>query len=313
MSHEHDHGTGTGHDHPATFTEVIRRGFPADQLTGQQQAYRAKTKHLPQARRGAAAARAAVTTRKDQKDLSDAEKTAFKNAVQRLVTEGTYEALTRHHMDMSHMMHGSMGFVGLLRFLAWHRRYLLEFERELQRVDGALRPGAAPLGVPYWNWPDPFPAWMEDFLPATIPDSGDTPPPRQNAAPPPKASAADLGIILTGFAGQLPGEPVNDYVRFTYGLEGFGSRPDGTSLPAHNHGHGWIGGIMNNTSTSPTDPMFWLHHAEVDRLWSLWQQDHPDLVPPLAGDDRIMDPWTESYDDLVDISSLGYQYEPPAR
>jgi len=80
----------------------------------------------------------------------------------------------------------------------------------------------------------------------------------------------DLDLIVNHFAAQntqIPGE--NDYAKFTYGLEGWGQRTNGTPLPAHNHGHAWIGGIMNNTSTSPTDPIFWLHHAEVDRLWQI--------------------------------------------
>ncbi|MFK5283783.1 tyrosinase family protein, partial [Lacticaseibacillus paracasei] len=56
---------------------------------------------------------------------------------------------------------------------------------------------------------------------------------------------------------------------------------NGTGLPAHNHGHSWIGGIMNNTVTSPTDPMFWLHHSEVDRLWQIWRQSNPAPGPNL--------------------------------
>jgi tyrosinase len=80
-------------------------------------------------------------------------------------------------------------------------------------------------------------------------------------------------------------------------------------LPAHNHGHAWIGGIMNNTSTSPTDPIFWMHHAEVDRLWEIWRQTNPAPAPPLVDTDRIMDPWAESYDDLLDIAALGYAHD----
>jgi len=34
--------------------------------------------------------------------------------------------------------------------------------------------------------------------------------------------------------------------------------------------HGFMGAYM-----SPVDPVFWLHHANVDRLWWLWQQRNP--------------------------------------
>ncbi|KAK7952804.1 uncharacterized protein PG986_008532 [Apiospora aurea] len=29
------------------------------------------------------------------------------------------------------------------------------------------------------------------------------------------------------------------------------------------------------TFTAPNDPVFWLHHTQVDRLWALWQQRNP--------------------------------------
>jgi tyrosinase len=213
-------------------------------------------------------------------------------------------------MDMSHNMHGSMGTTGLYRFLAWHRRYLIEFEKALGVADSALRPGAAPLTAPYWRWQDPFPAWLANFLPAKVPGTATTPPPRKNAAPPAKATAADIDLILHQFAIQQTGiSGQNDYAKFTFGLEGFGRRPNGSPLPGHNQGHAWVGGIMNNTSTSPTDPIFWLHHAEVDRIWEIWRQANPTPAPPLQGANRVMDPWPESYDQLLAPATFGYKYD----
>jgi tyrosinase len=314
---DHSHHTG-GHEHPRTFDEVIARGFPHGQLEALRRAHADRVRARATALAPASAApplapAAAVVTRKGAGStaFTPAEQVAFRNAVAQLVEEGKYQELIGHHMDMTHNMHGSMGDIGLYRFLGWHRRYLIEFERELQRADALLRPTATErLGVPYWRWQDPFPAWLAGFLPAPDPESGSAPPARKNAAPPAKANAADLDIIVNQFAGQdtqLPGE--NDYTKFTYGLEGWGLRPNGTSLPAHNHGHAWVGGIMNNTMTSPTDPVFWLHHAEVDRLWEAWRQANPTPGPLLTGTDRVMDPWAESYDGLLDISALGYAYD----
>ncbi|KAK0717690.1 hypothetical protein B0T26DRAFT_645568, partial [Lasiosphaeria miniovina] len=39
----------------------------------------------------------------------------------------------------------------------------------------------------------------------------------------------------------------------------------------HIAGHWGVGGIMSNTMLSPGDPLFYLHHAWLDRLWWLWQ------------------------------------------
>ena len=307
MDHSHHPG-----GHPETFDEVIARGFPREQLESLAKANKARPRPAPRtARLTRATAAVAAAVRQDQAGLPAAERTAFQNAIVRLVEEGKYLELIQAHMDMSHNMHGTMGEVGLYRFLAWHRRYLVEFERELQRVDAILRPSATQkLGVPYWRWQDPFPAWLAGFLPAKDPDSGNTPPPRKNAPPPDKADADDLDIIVNQFSIQEPGlSGENDYTKFTYGIEGWGLRPDGSGLPAHNHGHSWIGGIMNNVVTSPTDPMFWLHHAEIDRLWEIWRQTNPTPKPLLSGSDLIMDPWAESYDDLLDIAALGYGYD----
>ncbi len=38
----------------------------------------------------------------------------------------------------------------------------------------------------------------------------------------------------------------------------------------HNSVHGAIGGNMGDTATAGNDPVFWLHHANVDRLWDAW-------------------------------------------
>jgi hypothetical protein len=45
--------------------------------------------------------------------------------------------------------------------------------------------------------------------------------------------------------------------------------------------HFWFGGQshMANPAVSPNDPMFWMHHANVDRLWALWQRDGHEVPP----------------------------------
>lgn len=52
--------------------------------------------------------------------------------------------------------------------------------------------------------------------------------------------------------------------------------PDGTIvLELHNQAHAWIGGDMLNVNVSPNDPVFFLHHCNVDRLWAIWQEKNP--------------------------------------
>ena len=33
-----------------------------------------------------------------------------------------------------------------------------------------------------------------------------------------------------------------------------------------------IGGLMGDPHTATRDPVFWLHHANIDRIWWLWTQ-----------------------------------------
>ena len=54
--------------------------------------------------------------RKDQALFNDELKTAFRNAVEKMVDDGDYLDLVRIHMDMTHNMHGSMGATGLFGF-----------------------------------------------------------------------------------------------------------------------------------------------------------------------------------------------------
>ena len=44
----------------------------------------------------------------------------------------------------------------------------------------------------------------------------------------------------------------------------------------HGAGHNGVGGDMIDFFTSPGDPIFYLHHAQIDRLWTLWQQLEPE-------------------------------------
>ncbi|KAF1812874.1 Di-copper centre-containing protein [Eremomyces bilateralis CBS 781.70] len=43
----------------------------------------------------------------------------------------------------------------------------------------------------------------------------------------------------------------------------------------HGGGHFTIGGLNNDPFASPGDPVFFLHHANLDRLWTIWQSQNP--------------------------------------
>jgi tyrosinase len=83
---------------------------------------------------------------------------------------------------------------------------------------------------------------------------------------------------------------------------GFRNRLEGFLGPGlHNQVHRWVGGDMGPAS-SPNDPVFFLHHCNVDRIWEGWmhangRQYQPDQNAPLALlGHRIDDPLVSPFD-----------------
>lgn len=89
----------------------------------------------------------------------------------------------------------------------------------------------------------------------------------------------------------------------------------------HPPGHRWTGGSMAK-GDSPLDPLFYLHHCNLDRLWSIWQINNPKLdqyehTGKLAGNDRVEAarvPLNEKMiggatpASMLDHAALGYTY-----
>lgn len=44
--------------------------------------------------------------------------------------------------------------------------------------------------------------------------------------------------------------------------------------------HNAVGGLMGGFNTAGLDPIFWLHHANIDRLWAVWRKMNPLHVDP---------------------------------
>lgn len=222
----------------------------------------------------------ATYTRKDQASLSDLEHQRFLCAFNVLLSNGTFGQLVDIHAQ-PHQMHGTE------RFLPWHRIYLLQLEWALQ----SLHPDVT---LPYWDWTQPgeqsIPAWLAGVTPTVVT-------PTQtivvNRFPQSQASLATLASNIPSIMAETA------FSSFTSMLEG-----------VHGGVHVWVGGSMASIPTAPADPLFWMHHANIDRLWWVWQSSPAGTgkSPSLSGPAAVMDPWAYTETDTRSITALGYDY-----
>lgn len=103
------------------------------------------------------------------------------------------------------------------------------------------------------------------------------------------------------------------------------SEQKGAPHDMHNAVHVYTGGMWEDAAgdlqagtmlfnTSTADPVFWLHHANVDRLWAVWQAEHGVPFPADAAGytpASTMWPWFDrAIGSLESTAALGYAYEP---
>lgn len=242
-------------------------------------------------------------------------------------------------------------------FLPWHRGYLLALEK-LIRHEIELQNGPHETwALPYWNyfgsgqnvlpfefrardWPDGTndnPLFVEqrwgrlggskpfDVQSQTNLDPLNDP----EFSGPGRGGSAGFGGIETGFnhGGGTNGELENDPHNIIHGLVG-GSNPtqtfsNGQPLP----------GLMSHPLTAGIDPIFYLHHGNIDRLWESWNkfpagkpvnsptdwQNPTDTKwlkgPASIGDRAFAMPnpdktkWAYTPEQMQDIAGLGYEYD----
>jgi FtsP/CotA-like multicopper oxidase with cupredoxin domain/peroxiredoxin len=178
-------------------------------------------------------------------------------------------------------------------FIAWHRAFLLEFEREIQKK-------FPDVALPYWVMTEDSPIFTEDFMGANDIKTGGKPmPARFSPDNPLYGWTADIDGAhdepVQRFAvDRVPGNPgvpkfATDSTLFQlttyskYPGPGRGGFVDAMESNPHNNGHNWVGPWMQNCQTSPRDPIFWVFHTGLDRQWAHWQYLQNRFDPAGAG------------------------------
>ncbi|GAB7045578.1 FG-GAP-like repeat-containing protein [Catenuloplanes indicus] len=208
-------------------------------------------------------------------------------------------------------------------FLPWHRGYLYWFE-EIVRAEVIAQGGPADWALPYWNYAVPGRAALPPaFRERTMPDGSPNPlfvadrnPSMNNGATlPSTATTAARAMAHTTFvpppAPGFGGGRTTPQHFFNLGGE--------LEFTPHNGIHVLIGGWMGDPDLAALDPIFWLHHANIDRLWSSWLALGGGRADPADTDWRNQSwPFHDADGDRVTVTNaqmvdtalhLGYVYQ----
>jgi len=186
-------------------------------------------------------------------------------------------------------------------FLPWHRASLYRLEQALQdRVPGVT--------LPWWDWPttrripEPFDVEEVDGQPNTLFKSETlaTAADRREGRPVIEETFR-LGEDFTDLPTTDEVEAVlqtTTFIDFSDALEGL-----------HDSVHVVVNGTMGDFAYAAFDPVFWVHHCMVDRIWWLWQRDNRiNAVPTRDWEDIVLEPYNMTVRDTLIANALGYEY-----
>ena len=216
-----------------------------------------------------------VRVRKNATKLSDAERDRFVHAFAAVNNSGTgvFQDFRDMHVESTYLeQHRGV------HFLPWHRAYLLDLERELQKVD-------ASVSLHYWRFDEPASyLFSADFIGQTtqVFEGG------LGQAVQFSAGHPLSGWVTDGQPGIIRSAYFNTQTESAPGVTGFAlidqlatlnlgdSYAEFMRMEGSPHGaaHVSFGGSVSNPVTAPKDPLFFMLHANVDRLWALWQWVH---------------------------------------
>ena len=294
----------------------------------------------------------AQLTNEEKIQLIDAFKAMKEVPSQYDESSNAYDYFVQLHVD-AFTAHGNNHPHGSPHFLPWHREFLHRFESEMRRAYKEKHNRDEPLAIPYWNWTNPGSKDMvfndsflggdgdpsDKYIVKTGPfregeweisvtdlsaDENDPPDEPQSSAECTER-VSDRGLVrCLGFEVPLPTQKEVDEALSipTYDVDPYdqasensfrnsieGWRPYGL----HNQVHVYVSGQMG-TAASPNDPVFYVHHANIDRLWVEWQKQHGDASFPAAyadGQYSTLYVFGTKANTVFDLEAMGIRYADP--
>ncbi len=207
--------------------------------------------------------------RKEIRNLSSAERDAFFNGFVNLMNSGQLDDMIWKHTNLNNGFANNVHYTPL--FLPWHRLFLKELEDKLKIITNNVN-----FSIPYWDWtidsqnPYNSPLLTKDYFGETNTVTGRVENWKYNTD--------------SYFNVRVPSiKPLQRFYKqnytFTHKLivasllntsYSFSKMATNLENIPHANVHNFFNGDMN-TLYSPNDPIFWMHHAFVDKLWYDWQ------------------------------------------
>lgn len=213
----------------------------------------------------------AYRIRKNIDRLTPGETESLRNAFLSLQNSKEYEDIASYHGLPANCEMDGKSYAccihGMPTFPQWHRLYVVNVEERLARLGSSV-------AVPYWDWTKSF-----DKLPSFINDATYFNHREQQVAPNPFFSGAISFENAVTARDPQPELFNSDYlynnVMLAFEQDNFCDFEVQFEI-VHNALHAWIGGrakySMSSLHYSAYDPVFFIHHSNVDRQWAIWQE-----------------------------------------
>jgi tyrosinase len=202
---------------------------------------------------------------------------------------------------------------GNLLFLPWHRAYLYFLELAMQdRVPG--------VAIPWWDWTST--QAHQSGIPQAYADAQVNGQSNPLYDAPVQLTSDDIQLVRQRLPGtitqgdnprtlrdsdlpdELPRNTTIESILNAPTFSDFSTRLENV----HNDVHVWAGGTMSAVPMAGFDPIFYAHHAMIDRLWYLWQSRHTGVNPPNNILNQVLAPFPLTVAQTINIGTLGYDY-----
>lgn len=245
-----------------------------------------------------------IRIRKEYRDMTPTEWSDFSRALSLIDSES--DRWSRLHLEHVGEAHGVAGF------FPWHRLLVVAWENRLREL-------VPNVTVPYWewssDWADPLSASIFKLIPVKAGPNGDCKY-RRNV---PNRHCLTRNYTVKDFTTFYSHSTIERVLKESASFEQLWRQLE----PApHGIVHAAIGGPGGDMTQmhSPNDAIFWLHHANMDRMWAAWQDvDWQNRSRDYSGRGQkgrqvklsdTMAPFKVTAEDAVDYRRFCYQYQP---